>query len=89
MLLSIRRIRSLGLMWVLNVGGGFIIDTVVLYQRRLEAIAKQQQIEWMMAGGREGKRKEGRGSGKEGKGKESAHGCITQKCVIQFCAMRG
>lgn len=37
-----------GYIWVLTVGGGFIIDTVVLYHRRLERIARQQQIEWMM-----------------------------------------
>lgn len=37
-----------GYVWVLTVGGGFIIDTVVLYHRRLERIARQQQMEWMM-----------------------------------------
>lgn len=37
-----------GYLWVLTVGGGFIIDTVVLYHRRLERIARQQEIEWMM-----------------------------------------
>ena len=37
-----------GYIWVLTVGGGFIIDTVVLYHRRLERIARQQEIEWMM-----------------------------------------
>lgn len=37
-----------GYIWVLTVGGGFIIDTVVLYHRRLERIARQQQMEWMM-----------------------------------------
>ena len=38
-----------GYMWVLCVGGGFIVDMVALYHRRMEAIARQQQIEWMMA----------------------------------------
>ena len=37
-----------GYIWVLTVGGGFIIDTVVLYHRRLERIARRQEIEWMM-----------------------------------------
>lgn len=37
-----------GYVWVLTVGGGFIIDTVVLYHRRLAKIARQQQLEWMM-----------------------------------------
>lgn len=46
-----------GYLWVMCVGGGFIIDTIVLHHRRLEAIARQQQIEWMMAGGGEGNRK--------------------------------
>lgn len=39
-----------GYIWVLTVGGGFIIDTVVLYHRRLARIARQQQMEWMMMG---------------------------------------
>lgn len=34
-----------GYLWVLCVGGGFIIDTVVLYHRRLNRIARQQQLE--------------------------------------------
>ena len=38
-----------GYMWVLCVGGGFIIDMVSLYHRRMETIARQQQIEWMLA----------------------------------------
>lgn len=37
-----------GYMWVLCVGGGFVIDMVALYHRRLEAIARQQQLEWML-----------------------------------------
>ena len=37
-----------GYIWVLTVGGGFVIDMVVLYHRRMEKIAQQQQIEWMM-----------------------------------------
>lgn len=39
-----------GYVWVLTVGGGFIIDTVVLYHRRLERIARQQQMEAIMMG---------------------------------------
>ena len=38
-----------GYMWVMCVGGGFIIDMVALYHRRMEAIARQQQIDWMLA----------------------------------------
>ena len=38
-----------GYMWVLCVGGGFIVDMVALYHRRMEAIVRQQQIAWMMA----------------------------------------
>lgn len=38
-----------GYMWVLCVGGGFIIDMVSLYHRRMETIARQQQIDWMLA----------------------------------------
>lgn len=37
-----------GYVWVLTVGGGFIIDTVVLYHRRLERIARQQEMEAIM-----------------------------------------
>lgn len=37
-----------GYLWVLTVGGGFIIDTVVIYRRRLEHIARQQQMEMAM-----------------------------------------
>ena len=37
-----------GYMWVLCVGGGFVIDMVALFHRRMEAIARQQQMEWMM-----------------------------------------
>ena len=34
-----------GYLWVLTVGGGFIIDTVVIYHRRLDRVARQQQLE--------------------------------------------
>ena len=37
-----------GFLWVLCVGGGFVIDMIALYHRRMEAIARQQQIEMMM-----------------------------------------
>lgn len=37
-----------GYVWVLTVGGGFIIDTVVLYHRRLARIARQQEMEMIM-----------------------------------------
>lgn len=33
-----------GYMWVLCVGGGFVIDMMALYHRRMEAIARQQQM---------------------------------------------
>lgn len=33
-----------GYMWVLCVGGGFVIDMFALYHRRMEAIAQQQQM---------------------------------------------
>lgn len=33
-----------GALWVICVGGGFIIDTIVLYHRRLERIAREQQM---------------------------------------------
>lgn len=43
-----------GYLWVLTVGGGFIIDTIIIYRRRLERIARQQQLEMMQMGQRGG-----------------------------------
>lgn len=43
-----------GYLWVLCVGGGFVIDMVALYHRRMEEIARRQKIEWMMRRGVEG-----------------------------------
>lgn len=37
-----------GYMWVMCVGGGFVIDMIALYHRRMEAIVRQQQGERMM-----------------------------------------
>lgn len=36
-----------GILWVLCVGGGFILDTMVLYKHRLERIAQEQQFAMM------------------------------------------
>ena len=37
-----------GIMWVLSVAGGFVIDTIALHHHRLEAIARRQQLEWQL-----------------------------------------
>lgn len=44
-----------GILWVMCLGGGFVLDTVVLYRHRLARIAQEQQFammqQQMMAGG--------------------------------------
>lgn len=40
-----------GYMWVLCVGGGFVVDMVALYHRRMESIARQQQLNIAFGGG--------------------------------------
>lgn len=41
-----------GYLWVMCVGGGFVIDTIALYHRRMEAIARQQEMAQMMMANR-------------------------------------
>lgn len=36
-----------GIMWVLCLGGGFVLDTVAIYKHRLERIAQEQQFAMM------------------------------------------